>query len=248
LSESIEGAVKGLGIFSTLEAATKPKFFFLAAAFTLLVDNVFLTLHQPTLLEIAGNSTKIENPNLVIKVILIFVGFSFLTSLVLPVLAGLCDTIYSLTVGNLQDSLDRYLNKKFGGQESNFRREYGYVNSFELREKAHKSKEKYFLDLYEAYTKKWHSNRDSMLEFALVTFYCLCMLCWNFYLGWGGGSAISVLVANYFGSENLVWWAIIGLLGLFFRRFFSDDGIDWIYCPSLYDEIMTTEGKVFRYD
>jgi hypothetical protein len=237
MSDAGEGTIKSIGVFSTLQAATEVKFFLLSATFILLIDNVFLGLNQPGIFELVRDKELMDKSNLAIKAILIFVGFSFLTSIILPLLAIIFDGIYLSTVGRLYISLDVYLNSKFGNSHSYARRECYCVTPLELREEAHKSKDKYLLDLYKEYETKWHENRKAMMQHALFSFYCLAMLCWNYYLSGNNSKAAAAVFANYFGSTNYVWYAIFGLLVMVLYRFFENSQKDWIYCPSLSEQI-----------
>lgn len=237
MSDTGEGAVKSLGVFSTLQAATEVKFFLLLTTFILLIDNVFIGLNQPGIVELASDQELMAKSNLAIKAILIFVGFSFLTSLCLPLLAMIFDEIYLATVGRLYISLDVYLDSKFGNSYSYAKREFKSVTPLELREEAHTSKDKYLLDLYKDYETQWHENRKAMMQHALFSFYCLAMLCWNYYLSRNNQKAASAVFANYFGSANYVWFAILGLLVMVLYRYFIKGQRDWIYCPTLCEKI-----------
>ncbi|WKZ85973.1 hypothetical protein N5B55_03180 [Ralstonia pickettii] len=244
MSDSSEGAVKGLGVFSTLQAATEVRFFLLSSAFVLLVDNVFLSLHQPGIFEIAGSYDLMAKSNLAIKIILILVGFSFLTSIALPLVAAFVDEVYIAMFGSAQVSLGMYLRRLLGREDDSYRRPFNNVSLNELRVEAHATKESYFLALYARYEEEISDHRDKLTKFALFAFYCLSMLCWNYYLSFSQGSAISVVFARYFGSPLYVWVPIAGLLFMFLYRFFRTETYYWVYCPSLYEKL--TEQKNMR--
>ncbi len=173
MSDPSEGALKGLGIFSILRAATKLKFFLLSATFVLLIDNVFLTLHQPGIFELSCSEEVIFKSNLIVSIILIFVLYSFLTSVIFPVLALILDGFYIFTIGRIYVILELYFDKIFDVGESQMYRVPGYVRAGKVRDEAHETKEKYFLDLYREHKEK----RADLMECAMFSFYCASMLC-----------------------------------------------------------------------
>lgn len=245
MSDQGEGVLKNLGIFSTLQAATKAKFFLLAASFILLVDNVLLQLKQPGIFDLVAKKEVLEGSNLPLKAILIFVAFSFLTSMILPILAIVFDEVLRITVGNGQIALDSYMNKLFKVEDKSLNREHDCVLLHELRRKAHESKESYYINLYDKHRKLQEESRASMFEFAMYSFYCLAMLTFNFYIGQSNKKATSMILADYFESSAVIWYSIAALIVMVGYRFFTSYRPEWIYCPSLYDEI-TEKNKSLR--
>lgn len=237
MSDQSEGTIKNLGLFSTLQAATDVKFFLLSTTFALLVDNVFLALKSPGLIELARSKEALNSSNITFQIILIFIAFSFLTSLVLPVAAAIVDTLYIHTIGSWITSLDLLISKKLRLEARPPRREHNYVRSLELRDEAHRSKEKYYLDLYKDYETKWLAQRENMIRFALYSFFCLAMLCTNFYIGHHGNESVTHVIENYFDSTQPILAAILILLFMIFWRFYDKSDSHWIYCPSLYENL-----------
>lgn len=237
MSEQSDGTVKNLGLFSTLHAATEVNFFLLSTTFALLVDNTLLLLRQPGLMELARNKEALNASNTTFQIILIFIAFSFLTSLVLPIAAAIIDEIYIHTAGGWITSLGLFIERKLGLERSLPHREHNCVRSWELKEEAHRTQEKYYLDLYKEYETKWHSQQESMIRFAFHSFCCLAMLLANFYLGHLGMETASKVIATYFESTQPIWTAIAILLSMMFWRFYSNTAPQWIYCPNLYDKL-----------
>lgn len=237
MSEQGDGTVKNLGLFSTLQAATEVNFFLLSTTFALLVDNALLALKQPGLMELAQNKEALSTSNATFQIILIFIAFSFLTSLVLPIAAAIIDEIYIHTAGSWISSLGFFMDRQLGFERSLPRREHNSVRPWELKEEAHRTQEKYYLDLYKEYETKWHSQRESMIRFAFHSFCCLAMLLANFYLGHLGMETVSKIIATYFESTQPIWIAVVILLSMIFWRFYSNTDPQWIYCPNLYDKL-----------
>lgn len=238
MSEASESASKNLGIFSTLQSATEVRYFLLAATFVLLIDNVFIGLAQPSLIELTINQELMAKSNLAIKVILIFVGFSFLASLILPIFTAITHDFYLQTAHRFLiffgDAFKRLFNKR---ECSVNKREFNHVFLGELKDEAHKTREKYYLDLYDKHElrqiKKWQEARECQL----FSTFCLGVLCWNYALSTSKNNAISVVFATYFGSPDYVWFAVVGLLCLAVGRYFLNHKSEQIYCPSLYTKL-----------
>lgn len=93
MSDMNKTSLKSLGLFSVLETAMEVRFFFLATIFILWVDNVFISLHQPGIIELI-NASDLQKVNLSLYLLLIFVAFSFVSSIVLPFLSYFINEIY----------------------------------------------------------------------------------------------------------------------------------------------------------
>lgn len=239
MNDPSEGALKSLGIFSLLRAATKLKSFLLLATFILLIDNVFLNFHQPGVFELACNDEIIIKPNLAIKIILIFVLYSLLTSFILPILSAIFKNIHIFVIFPLSYWLNLYIYKKFNIKKSYRSDIINYVDSWKLRGEAHKTKDKYLLDLHREYK----TNRADFMEFTMFSFYCLSMLCWNYYLGLSQKNSISIVLEIYSGKEGCIWLAIIILTGLSLYNLLIGDKAYLVYCPELYNKIKEERRK-----
>lgn len=227
MNDMNQTSVKSLGLFSALETAMEVRFFFLAAIFILWVDNVFISLHQPGIIELI-NASDLQKINLSLYLLLIFVAFSFVSSIVLPFLSYFINEIY---LGFLWGRIEKFFS--FGSRSSETPSDY--VSAYKLREIAHMTKDKFLLDVYNSY-EKTKSERESFIgKLASLALYCLILLSIN-YFKYGSQKSISVFILNYLGSSESIWFCIIGLLLLVFFRFHIDDR-DHVYCPSLYREL-----------
>ncbi|WP_124470766.1 hypothetical protein [Burkholderia ubonensis] len=247
MSDHSDSTVKSLGIFSTLQAATETKFFLLSASFTLLIDNALLILREPGLIDLAKRSDSLTTSNFTLQVILIFVAFSFLSSLAIPISVSIFDQIYINTIGSWITSLDVYLDNKIGVEKKFPQREVNYVRPWELRDEAHRSMEKYYLDLYKEYTSTWNKTREDMMQFALHAFFCLSMLSASLYLSHKGKKSIANAVTDYFGTSTPIWISLLFLAIMVIARFYLTKDTEWIYCPNLYDKIEAKTQKLKQY-
>lgn len=244
MSDASESSLKNLGVFSTLHSATEVRYFLLAVTFVLLIDNVFIGLNQPSLFDLTVNPTLMASSNLAIKVILIFVGFSFLASLVLPLVTAVLHDIYFNMIHPVFDCAFEACHRFFGSADGfPIKREHDGVYLHELKNEAYETMDKYYLDLYEKHVARWYENRKSMNEHTLFSTFCLIMLCWNYALSTPKNSAISVVFANYFGSPKFVWVGVIALFILTVARYFERYKPSWIDCPPLYKKIQKQEDK-----
>jgi hypothetical protein len=223
MSDTVEGSVKSLGIFSTLESAPEFRFFLLAGAFVLLVDDVFLWLHQPGLVELATNPTKLETANLGLRVILVFVMFSFLTSLLLKIAAFIVDEISRVTVGNAAISMDIYLEGAFGNQRFPLRRKHDHVRPMELREQAHRTKDIYYITQYEKYEMRWIEAERLTNRIRLYAFYTFTLATWSWWLGRKGADSTVARISNFLGSEGYFAFFMMALAIIFLYRFLRKD-------------------------
>ncbi|HGC5727704.1 TPA: hypothetical protein ACIZAI_001906 [Legionella pneumophila] len=227
MSDINQNPVKNLGVFSVLDAATEIKFFLLAVAFVLWVDNVFLYFHQPAILELMRNST-LQNASLSFKLIFILVAFSFMTSIVLPVFCRLANELYLQFLWN-------GVEKIFGFDQRNYETPSDYVYAHELQKAAHVAKDKFLIDIYNAYEKVKIERERSINKIASLALCNLFLLCIN-YFHYGQENTVSKSLLTYSGSSQLIWFCIAGLLLLVFIRFHIDDR-QLVFCPGLYQDL-----------
>ncbi len=227
MSDTNQIPVKNLGIFSVLDAAMEIRFFLLTVAFALWVDNVFLFLHQPAILELINNS-PLHNVALSFKLIFILVVFSFMTSIVLPILGYLADGLYI-------EFVSIRIEKIFGFDYGNNEAPSDYVYAHELGKAAHMAKDKFLIDIYNAYEKVKLERDRAISKIASLALCCLILLCIN-YFRYGQEHTISRFLVTYSGSSQLIWFCIAGLLLLTFIKIHIDDR-QLVYCPGLYAEI-----------
>lgn len=227
MSDINQTSVKSLGLFSVLETAMEVRFFFLAVTFILWVDNVFLCFHQPGIVELV-NASDLQNVNLSLNLVLIFVAFSFASSIVLPFLSYFINEIY---LGFIWGRIEKFF--RFGSRFSEI--PYDYVSAYKLREIAHMTKDKFLLDVYNSYEKTKLERENFIGKLASLALYCLILLSIN-YFKYSHQNSISVFILSYLGSSESLWFCITGLLLLVFFRYHIDDR-DCVYCPSLYREL-----------
>ena len=79
MSDLNQASIKGLGLFSVLEAATEIKFFFLVTIVVLWIDNIFLYLHKLGIIELVSTNA-LHKVNLPLSLLLIFLTFLLLLS------------------------------------------------------------------------------------------------------------------------------------------------------------------------
>lgn len=213
----------------------------------LLIDNVFIGLNQPSLFDLTIDHDLMAKSNLAIKVILIFVGFSFLASLVLPLATAVLHDIYFNMIHPIFDKAFEVCHRFFASADDfPIKREHDCVYLHELKSEAYETMDKYYLDLYEKHVSKWYANRKSMNEHTLFSTFCLIMLCWNYAFSTPKNSAISVVFANYFGSSKFVWVGIIVLFILTVSRYFERYKPDWVDCPPLYKKLQNQEHEKIK--
>jgi hypothetical protein len=244
MSDNAEGTTKGVGLFSALESATETTHFLLALTFVLLVDSMLVYFNHAGVIDLI-RKPELIHPSLGLEVILIFVGFSFLTSIALPVLAVIVDGIVIHTVGYAWATLDLYLDKKFGNTSRYVRvRKRDCVNPLELRREAHEKKDSYLLGLYKDYEERWRKNRRSILKHALYAFYALSMVFLNYFLiGSISDKSLLTVIAQYFNSSAYIWWTEGALLSIVYVRMFRSEDSEWIYCPTLFRELDERDKK-----
>lgn len=233
MSDVNQNPVKSLGVFSALEAAMQIQFCFLAIAFILWVDNVFLYLHQPGIAELIKNP-ELQNLSLPLNLVLMFVAFSLASSIALPFFSYITEQIYLEFIWG-------WIEKFFGFSSRCSEMPRDCVSAYKLREVAHITKDKFLLDIYAAHEKTRSENKKSISKLALLAFYCLVLLSIN-YFKLGQNNSISHFISNYFNAPNLIWFCSTILLLLVVFRFHMDDR-DYVYCPSLYREIEEKENS-----
>lgn len=245
MSDNSDGTIKNLGIFGTLQAATDQKQFLLCASFALLIDNVLAFFQQPTLMDMATDKSALASSNLTIQVVLIFVAYSFLISLVLPIAAMIHYQIYLLTLDGWVSRIERYWDKELHRAQDKALPNKDYVRPWDLRTEAHLTMEKYYLDLYKNYEQEWESAEDSRFRFAYYAFSCMVMLGINFYWGDEFHRTASFAIARFFESNAPIWCALCSLFVMSVWRLYQPADAGWVYCPNLYMKIYGTDERSY---
>jgi len=226
MSDSTDSPTRGAGLLSVLNAATEMRLAVLASCFVLFADSVLVVARLPSVLTLAGGQPLPDKINLAVLTILLFVGFSFVSGVLVPIIATFVHPIFRLFV---------YFVIRRGHLSPNVK-EDGYVRESQLRTKAHESKESYYLDLLAT----WRSARDDTIEaqnrYACLAISWLILFAANISLGWRNDSTLAVHLATFAGLRGYIGWLFVLPVGLLYIASATDEP-DWVYCPTLYREL-----------
>ena len=226
---------KGLGLFSTLRSARKPSHFVLAAVFVLFVDSVFISLGQPGVMNLANGEVK-PDASFAVKLVLLFVLFSFFASIALELAGAFFDQIWINLIAP-RIWLINYRTSAWFGERTGLRhRHRNHVTLYELKVAAHESKDSYLLKLLEEGVKSEGEVIAQSREFAICCFGMLLLVLWNDSFP-NGTFSISSSATQYFGSTDWFWIAVGVLLTLTVARFHFERPERQIYCPTLFREL-----------
>lgn len=234
MSDQSDGTLKNIGVFSTLQSATETKFFLLAATFILFMDNCFVGFGEPGIFDLAMSKTLLEQSNLVAKGILIFVGFSLVTSTILPFIVV---PIIAIVIEVLHPVVYRVTNF-FSTSRNDSQRRPDEVSASELRAEAHDTREKYYLDLLEKHEKAESQFQSDKWQCTTYSFYCLTMFIVNLCIGWDSSRSLVYALAVHAGSAHWVWLSLLLLGWMFLGYLFTNFSSPSIYCPPLYRKVM----------
>ena len=221
-------------LLSSLERATAPKEFFLLAAFTLLIDLSIDRLHGNGLIFYTQHPDAVRY-SFLLEVFLIFVGFSFLTSLIAPVasrvVAGLLLEVASPLWAKLQGALTNDSSKRARQLP------LGHVWLWQLSRKVHGERDTgYYFKLLERETEAVREIRQearSRRLFASAAFFACAA---DFGFG-DAHSLVNVAFAYAIWSACLVCIALVLAALNAFGFIFEDYEARWVYCPSLAEEL-----------
>lgn len=224
--------------FSMLESASKVKFFLLIASFLLLFDSMMVHFSSAGIVGIQKVELKTDFA-LGIKLLVAFVCFSGLISLVFTLLYPLTVSVYETAIEilkNLEAKLVRGLVSSRPEQfQVRWTRRTDCVRPWEIREEAHETQSEFLIGIYDRYQQERAAQDAELYRIQLYAFSALVLASLNFY--WSGiGDAISIVgwVEEQWSSTP-VWLG----LSVFFvlmvaplHRNASDS--EWIYCPILH--------------
>ena len=226
-----------------LETAVTQKYFFLLAVYTLWVDSALIKIQGQGLLDYAQNPEGLK-ASFALAVFLLFVLFSFLMALIMPLLIALINDVVLNFVWQPWAGFCSWLAGKFDLEQrvaSDTGPGMNYVLLNELRKKAHATQESYYLNLLKAEEDLEKSRGETN---AATRFFA--------------GSALVVATYNFcFQSEHSLlnrctlflgdrgWgWAVLLLLAVnAFGFFFTSHNTRWAYCPSLWREQQDAKPK-----
>lgn len=194
------------------------------------------------------SSAKGFNVPLVLKLTLIFVGFSGLASLVIP--SVMVPTLQFYIDVKYQIWLLFYNAKKywFGSERSQpiqrRQRPHNRVTPKEILDAAHEEENAFLMDLYKDYNRARSQSDADLREVQRYAFCAVVFLICNYwFLGSNRDHAITYWIADYCASSSPVWIAIALLLWLVVLPVHQNDfGTQWIYCPPLYRKLEAEEG------
>jgi len=221
-------------MLSNLERATAPKEFFLLAAFTLLIDLSIDQLHGSGLIFYAQHPEAVQY-SFLLEVFLIFVGYSFLTSLITPGVSYLMTSLLMELASPLWSKLQQTL----AGDTSAGDRlpPLGHVALSQLSRKVHEERDTgYYFKLLEREEEAVRDTKQEALSrrlFASAAFFAFAA---DF--GFGNASSLTHIALAYATwSAWLVWIALILAALNAFGFVFEDYRTHWVYCPSLAEEL-----------
>ncbi len=221
---------------SNLEKAIVPHNFLLMAIFALLVDSSLLKLHSFGLLDYIANSERLK-PSFALEVFLLFVGYSFLMAILMPLISYFSNSLFLQLVWSPWKGFEHWLEKQFGSAQrtSDEKPSFDWVSFYDLRKAAHSQKDQYLLDLYWREEKKKNTERIESLNFQLYSVGALLVMGVNYWMS--GNSSLLNRLTLYLGSEYWIY-AVLLWVGFcaFGLQFFLKDA-HWVYCPSLAREM-----------
>lgn len=235
---------------SLLENAGKVKFFLLVASFFFLFDTVMVYFTGVGIVGMQDKDFKLEL-FLGIKLLITFVCFSGLLSLIFPTLYFVTIQVYGFFVDWLR-AVASSLAKAIGQRRDDppFVRQFRLpdcVRPSELRREAHNTQSEFLLGEYRDFSRVQETGAS---ELRTVQFYAFCaLLLAVFNMGVSGdGQAITVI-----GWIEMQWSFDPVLIGLatFFVLMVGPLHVEimsdkWIYCPSLHDRLQKEDSD--RYE
>jgi hypothetical protein len=230
------------GLFATIEKATDFNFFLLATTFVLFLDSVLVLLHDKGIIDVIQNSSNL-NLSLALEVSLIFLGFSFCMSIILPAVGSFLDAIYIeyisgwfMRLGTIGQSDENRID---------YRRKHNCVRPQEILDAAHEQQSSFLLNIYEQH---WTDYLEQLRASRLSAFYSfslavLVIVNYWYISGATSGSIMRATTAR-FDSSAIIFCALIFLSILTYRRFhLHDRDSSWLYHPPLYRELLKEEER-----
>ena len=161
----------------SLEKATEVNFLLLLTSFVLLADCTALYAHGMNILHLSEMPDVIK-PRLAVEAIILVIGFGMLVGIAMPFLLMLANIMVIQTVGRLWTHVEIWSDP----DSQRFRPDTAYsVPVYELREKAHASKDSYYLNLLKEVDKEENENRRKMRQITLFSFTVLVLSGVNLY-------------------------------------------------------------------
>lgn len=222
-------------IVPSLEKATEINFLLLLTSFVLLADCASLYVHDMNILRLS-DIPDVMKPRLAIEAIILVIGFGMTVGIAMPALLFFANLLMDGTVKKLWDRFE--IRSDPDGRR--FRPASAYsVPVGELREKAHTSKESYYLNLLKEADEREEERLRKIHQTALLAFTVLLLSTINLYAALSPEKiGILAQITDGFGQEGRGWLLCLGCILMvlaFYPVFKEHDPV--VYCPELAQEL-----------
>ncbi|MDM8359660.1 hypothetical protein [Pandoraea communis] len=226
------------GFFSMIEKAVKPQFFLLTLSFALFVDSCLVYFSSMGFKDIVAGASPI-NAAIAIKIMLIFLAFSGLVSMILPFAQALFIFLYIVTIYRALEAFGRWFDAAIGAnnQHSSLTpRETDCVRPGELREAAHLERSDFMLKLYDAFHRREDRKKIDQRKSQFYAFCALFFTALNYWLpGAASDHTVTTWVDLYCSSNTPVVSALLLFAALVLAPLYINGAEErWVYCPPLH--------------
>jgi hypothetical protein len=181
MSNPVTEASKSIGIFSSLENALETTSFLLMSNFLLIVDIGLIYLNGFGIAGLTKNADALK-PGIAIQILLLFVFFSLFMSLIVPVVCALILGIYNFIICHLLYAAGRWVDKKIGIENHVEKLERNFVLVNDLREKAHLTKDSYYLSLLKEFDEKNDKYSNHHIKLFILSLSVIISSIFNFFM------------------------------------------------------------------
>lgn len=222
-------------VVPSLEKATEVNFLLLLTSFVLLADCAALYVHGMNILHLS-EMPDVLKPRLAVEAIILVIGFGMLIGIVMPFLLVFANLLVDETVGRLWTRFEIWADP----DGRRFRTDSAYsVPIYELRKKAHTSKESYYLNLLKEADEGENERSYKMRQTALFAFTVLLLSVVNLYAPLSPDRKGTLAqIADGLGQDGYGWLFLLGciLIALAFYPMFEDRR-PMVHCPELAREL-----------
>jgi hypothetical protein len=222
-------------IVPSLEKATEVNFTLLLTSFVLLADCASLYVHGMNILHLS-EVPDVVKPRLAIEAVVLIIGFGLLVGIVMPFVLVFVNGVVIETAVRLW--IRYVIWSDPDGRRFRSGSAYG-VPVYELRKKAHASKESYHLNLLKEADEKETEHENNTRQTALFAFTVLVLSGVDFYAPLSPeGNGILAQIADGLGQNGYGWLVCLGcfLVVLAFYPIF-EDRYPMVHCPELAREL-----------
>ena len=222
-------------IIPSLEKATEVNFTLLLTSFVLLADCAALYVHGMNILHLS-EVPDIIKPRLAIEAVLLVIGFGVTVGIAMPVFLFFANLLVDGTVKRLWDRYEIWSDP----DGRRFRPASAYsVSVYELREKAHISKESYYLNLLKEANEKEKERSYKIQQTALYAFTVIALSNIDLYSSLSPKTnGIVAQIADEFGRDGRGWlycFEFMLILLAFYPVFEEHNPV--AHCPELAQEL-----------